>query len=187
MDPAGVRSVYRLALRAISASVLHSSRSVHHLRRLYKPTFRAGLVVASKLQNSKLQPEERVELEWWLKTWNSRVDGTLKLLIYSAKARGVPDLVTRNLSHLFHSYYAMRNHQTLRTAGEWNPHLTHYDVRPLSQKVQRKQAMESEIESKGWDGLTQAIRMAESTAGLSLGRLEYDLHIRRYKGQKFRR
>ncbi|KZV84638.1 hypothetical protein EXIGLDRAFT_776311 [Exidia glandulosa HHB12029] len=189
MDPAGVRSAYRLTLRAISASVMHQSRSTHAIRRLYGPTFRGAAQVAQALRDDQLQPAERTRLTGWLRTWNARVDETLKMLLNSAQSHGLTSKITRNLSHIQCMYMDIEDYRISRTHGEWDSQRPDEDRQRLipKPKAVEKKKEEREIEDKGWGPLSQVILMAENTAGVHLGRLTFNKEMRRLRGKALRR
>lgn len=70
--PQSFTSLYRLFLRATSASVLHQSRSTRSLRRLWRPTFKYAGNVIHRLQSETLGTPERARMESWLKVWDTR-------------------------------------------------------------------------------------------------------------------
>jgi hypothetical protein len=64
-------SVYRLFLRATTASVLHHSTATSNLRKLYRPIFTEAARVESQSRTTK-DPETREALQKWLIDWNER-------------------------------------------------------------------------------------------------------------------
>ena len=62
--PTNFRSVYRLFLRALSASVLHHPVATTNLRRLYKPVF-----VQAAAINRSLDPPAA---QRWMSEWHQR-------------------------------------------------------------------------------------------------------------------
>ena len=69
--PATFTSLYRLFLRASSASVLHHTVATRNLRRLWRPTFDGAATVAKRLHVSQ-DVTERSRLRDWLNTWEKR-------------------------------------------------------------------------------------------------------------------
>lgn len=67
--PSSFTSLYRLFIRASSASVLHHRAATRNLRKLWKPTFREAAVVIHKLQSPTLEISERERLEEWRSVW----------------------------------------------------------------------------------------------------------------------
>lgn len=70
--PPTFTSLYRLFLRATSASFLHQARSTRQLRRLWRPVFDGAACVLVKSQSEHPGSLERQKLEEWLRTWDSR-------------------------------------------------------------------------------------------------------------------
>lgn len=70
--PPSFTSLYRLFLRASSASVLHQNASRKQLRRLFRPVFDAAARVVGDLQSNQLSRSERMNLEHFLNTFNQR-------------------------------------------------------------------------------------------------------------------
>lgn len=67
--PSSFTSLYRLFIRASSASALHHRAATRNLRKLWKPTFREAAVVIHKLQSPTLEISERERLEKWRSVW----------------------------------------------------------------------------------------------------------------------
>ena len=67
--PPSFTSLYRLFLRASSASVLHHRAATRHIQTLWKPTFREAAVVVIKLQSPNLGTTENERLEKWRSRW----------------------------------------------------------------------------------------------------------------------
>jgi hypothetical protein len=67
--PSSFTTLYRLFLRASSASVLHHRAATGYVRTLWKPTFREAAVVTLKLQSQTLETPEREKLEKWRSRW----------------------------------------------------------------------------------------------------------------------
>ena len=70
--PTSFTSLYRLFLRASSASVLHQNASRKQLRQLFRPVFDAAAQVVGDLQNNQLSPSERMRREHFLNTFQQR-------------------------------------------------------------------------------------------------------------------
>ena len=62
--PMKFRSVYRLFLRALSASVLHHPAATTNLRRLYRPVFVEAAAVCRSLDTPAAQR--------WMSEWHQR-------------------------------------------------------------------------------------------------------------------
>jgi len=67
--PRSFTSLYRLFLRASSASVLHHRAATRYVRTLWKPTFREAAVVILKLQSPTLGTSQKERLEKWRSRW----------------------------------------------------------------------------------------------------------------------
>ena len=67
--PSSFTSLYRLFLRASSASVLHHRVATHNVQILWKSTFREAAVVIHKLQSPTLGVSEKKQLERWRSIW----------------------------------------------------------------------------------------------------------------------
>lgn len=70
--PSSFTSLYRLFLRASSASVLHQNTARKQLRRLLRPVFDAAACVVRDLQNNRLSHLERIRHERFLNTFQQR-------------------------------------------------------------------------------------------------------------------
>lgn len=70
--PPTFRSLYRLVLRATSASVLHHTAATRSLRALWKPTFHGATDVIRRLQSGAADVAEQQKLENWLMIWERR-------------------------------------------------------------------------------------------------------------------
>lgn len=70
--PAEFRSLYRLFLRANSASVLHHSPSKVQLNRLWRPVFDEAALKIHMLQRRDVDPTERGRMVEWFHTWHKR-------------------------------------------------------------------------------------------------------------------
>lgn len=63
--------VYRLFLRATSASVLHHNVAKKQLRSLWRPHFREAAKILHTLQDRKLSAYERTRREGWMVKWEN--------------------------------------------------------------------------------------------------------------------
>jgi len=168
--PASLTSVYRLCLRASSASVLHHRVAAANLRRLLRPTFDAAANVTKQLQNGPSNTDEQAQLKAWLNTWEERMDTTLSLLYTSSQSRGLPHKLTRNLSFL-----VLSEHQRLikhHPQKAWEPqiHAASTPKPPDLRKEEREKRLEDFV-SNAWAPLSQVVKLAEGRDCLSLGRL----------------
>jgi hypothetical protein len=78
--PPSFTSLYRLFLRASSASVLHHRTATRHVQTLWKPTFREAAVVSLKLQSPTLGTSEKERLEKWRFRWELSSELSRRLL-----------------------------------------------------------------------------------------------------------
>ncbi|KAG8220449.1 hypothetical protein J3R82DRAFT_3143, partial [Butyriboletus roseoflavus] len=70
--PPSFTSLYRLFIRASSASVLHQNASRKQLRQLFRPVFDAAAQVVGDLQSNQLSRSERIRREYLLNTFHQR-------------------------------------------------------------------------------------------------------------------
>lgn len=70
--PPEFTSLYRLFLRATSATVLHSGPATRGLRRLYRPSFQAAALTIKRLKSPDSDPKEEENLKGWLKEFDIR-------------------------------------------------------------------------------------------------------------------
>lgn len=70
--PPSFISLYRLFLRASSASVLHQNEARKQLRRLFRPVFDAAAQVVKDLHSNQLSPSKRIRSECFLDTFQQR-------------------------------------------------------------------------------------------------------------------
>ncbi|KAH0588626.1 hypothetical protein J132_01613 [Termitomyces sp. J132] len=170
--PASFKSLYRLSLRAASASVLHHKVATANLRRLLRPTFDAAARVIRELQNGCHSSPGQERLKIWLNTWEKRMDNTLALLYISSQSRGLPHEITRNLSFL-----VLGEHQRLVTRPNqraWEPQIPADPLKPLKPLDPKKQEKKKQLEAfvtNTWAPLSQVVKMAEGRDGVSMGRL----------------
>lgn len=102
LSPA-VRSLYRIFLRATSASVVHHSTGTRCLRTRFRPVFEQ---YARLHQTRPTTPEIAKQI----REWDERIDNTLSFLQNSATTSGLPHKLTRNLSLLVNSRYLEQKH-----------------------------------------------------------------------------
>jgi len=174
-------SLYRLFLRTASASVLHHTVATRNLRTLWKPTFSGAAQTIRRLQHSPTDVIEREKLENWLKTWERRMDRTLALLYTSARSRGLPHELTRNLSFLVLGNREWSERHYFQPTQYWKPQLPptskEYQPTPVLPDTQKARNREAKLQrwqafdDKAWGALGQVIRMAEGRHGISLGRV----------------
>jgi hypothetical protein len=67
--PPTFTSLYRLLLRATSASVLHHTSATRGLRQLWRPTFREASKVFRRLNDESCEKTEREKSLEWLRVW----------------------------------------------------------------------------------------------------------------------
>ncbi len=70
--PSRLTSLYRLTLRAASASVKHHAGATRNLRALYRPVFEDAAKVAKDLVWSTERSEELEGKERWFVEWEKR-------------------------------------------------------------------------------------------------------------------
>ncbi|KAH9833530.1 uncharacterized protein C8Q71DRAFT_773888 [Rhodofomes roseus] len=182
--PAEFTSLYRLVLRATAASVLNNGSATQQLRVLWRPGFDRAAEVLHRLQSTPLAESERTTLQRWYGAWEARMDKTLSFLSNSARSRGLPHRVTRNMSHLLWSYrfytskVSLWEHDSSRP--RWKPNLpqNHDAYKPHGLKpgtrledIQSRKARRADMNDEQWAALDEVILMAEGREGLSLGRI----------------
>jgi len=173
MEPAGVRSAYRLLLRAVSASVLHSRRSTFVLRRLYRPLFDSAYPQSHILVDASKPQANRDDAERWLSSWNTQLDATLQMLVSSAQNAGLANRLTRNLSHLSSDLARKDKGRLTRSVvnwnGQWTPEQLTVNMRSARSSL-AKRAATQKLARQGLNSLHKVISMAEGTSGVLLGR-----------------
>ncbi|CAE6466516.1 unnamed protein product [Rhizoctonia solani] len=146
-----VRSLYRIFLRATSASVLHHSTATRCLRTRYRPVFE-HYVGLHQAQATKKR------LAGVIREWDERMDNTLSLLQNSAVSRGLPHKLTRSLSQLVHSRFLEHEH-TLHP--KYDPNRGATKPQPPTPTALLSDELHRMLE--------ETTRLAEGTAGLVLG------------------
>ncbi|KAN0081455.1 hypothetical protein V8E55_009079 [Tylopilus felleus] len=171
--PPSFISLYRLFLRASSASVLHQNEARKQLRRLFRPVFDAAAQVVKDLHSNQLSPSKRIRSECFLDTFQQRMDGTLSLLLNSAQYRGIPHRAIYNMNQLRKTHAAWV-HGKYYSKHVWKPKAPLGD-NPQPHAARRPRAIDriekSRIHEHCWDALGEVVRMAEGRHNLSLGRL----------------
>ncbi|KAF8058747.1 hypothetical protein FPV67DRAFT_516028 [Lyophyllum atratum] len=177
--PQSFTSLYRLCLRASSASVLHHRVASANLRRLLRPAFDAAADVTKRLQDAPQNPVEQAELKAWLNTWERRMDNTLALLYTSSQSRGLSHKLTRNLGFL-----VLAEHQRLvkhHPQKAWEPQIRspHAPPKPLDpRKEERKKRLE-EFVANAWAPISRVVKLAEGRDGVTMGRISFATMSRR--------
>ncbi|KAH7921026.1 hypothetical protein BV22DRAFT_1020178 [Leucogyrophana mollusca] len=178
--PPSFTSLYRLLLRASSASVLQKPSATRSLRALWRPTFEHAAQVICALQHNTENPTERDKLRTWLDIWERRMDNTLSLLTTSAQSRGLPHQLTRNLSWLRKAHVNWVKDRYYGHKQPWKPQLPvsspEYKLKSLVPETTRannqlaKNRRYRQFDEKSWDALGEVVRMAEGHHQISLGR-----------------
>lgn len=188
--PSSFISLYRLFLRAGSASVLHQKAARKQLRWLFRPIFDVAARVVGDLQSNQLSRSERARRELFLDIFQQRstwmnysllvsshlsVDGSLSLLLNSAQYRGVPHRAIYNLNRLRNAH-AVWTHRKYYSGAKnaWNPKVAvAHNLKPHApQRPRDMDRMEKDrIQERCWDAFGEVVRMAEGRHNLSLGRL----------------
>jgi hypothetical protein len=110
------------------------------------------------------------------------VDSTLDILYNSAISRGLPHQLTKNLAYIRETEYA-RTVTGLAKLPKWQPQDTSIPQvpKPLYARQLRKieeKREQAQFSDNALGALDEVIRMAEATAGLTLGR--HKIIIRRW-------
>jgi len=179
--PPSFRSLYRLALRSISASVRHQPSATRSLRTIWRPTFEAAASVSHRLQDPDTSLEEHEKLEKWYAAWQSRMDNTLSLLCDSATSKGVAKKAIQNLSFLHRSHRTWVRERYYGQKNIWKPNLKSGEYHPpilpprdgrsrFYQNLEQKQNARV-YDEDAWNPLSELVQMAEGRDGVSLGRV----------------
>ncbi|KIY46128.1 hypothetical protein FISHEDRAFT_75971 [Fistulina hepatica ATCC 64428] len=169
--PPTFRSLYRIFLRAASASVLHHNAGKKYLRKLWRASFDDAVKVI-RLLESPLSDAERLRWGTWWEAWNARADRTLQLLYTSSQSRGLEHRLTRNLGLLSHSEQLWLNS---RRFPVWKPQapprlqLGRVPAKELAREA--RQARWLDLNLTSWGGIQEVVRMAEGKDGLLLGKI----------------
>ncbi|KAI0333333.1 hypothetical protein GY45DRAFT_1272526 [Cubamyces sp. BRFM 1775] len=172
--PPSFRSLYRLFLRATSASVLAHPKATNRLRRLWRPIFDEAARVIRQIDDDRLPASQRNSLVRWYMRWERRVDNTLSLLYRSAVSGGLPHRVTQNLSHMIDANATLRSpiQPSKRPwRGQLPPDAPEYRIRPV------KPLPPAQVEAglhfhRARRLLGELVGMAEGWSGISLGRTQ---------------
>ncbi|KAG8692153.1 hypothetical protein FRC08_009979 [Ceratobasidium sp. 394] len=149
-----VRSLYRIFLRATSASVLHHSTGTRCLRSRYRPVFEQYF----QLHRSQIPQNKRLAE---IREWDERLDNTLCLLQNSATFRGLPHLLTRNLSLLVNAHLKEQAHVIY---PKWDP------ARGTSNKSPQAENRTTALAAQLEQCMAENLELAEGTAKVVLGR-----------------
>ncbi|VDC02835.1 unnamed protein product [Peniophora sp. CBMAI 1063] len=174
--PPSLTSLYRLFLRAASASVLDQHTARKQLRRLWRPNFESAARIIRDLDRADTVPTERARLEEALRVWEQRADNTLALLMNSSGSRGLPHKLTRNLASL---NYHIRDTHTPKAGPQWKSSPDYYvDLEAafknrLKQERGQSKGASPEYNRQAWGALEEVVRMAEGSAGVLLGQPKY--------------
>jgi hypothetical protein len=182
--PPSFTSLYRLFLRASSASVLHQNAARKQLRRLFRPVFDAAARVVGDLQSNQLSRSERTRREHFLNIFQQRMDGTLSLLLNSAQYRGVPHRAIYNLNRLrkAHTVWIYGKYYS-GSKNAWDPKAAVADnSKPRAPQRPRDidRIERNQVHEHCWDALGEIVKMAEGRHNLSLGRL----HLKPWTSEK---
>ena len=186
--PSELRSLYRLVLKASSASVLHARPATPRLRVTWRPTFETAAQMAQKVQHSPSTDDgarAAAQAQEWLNKWEKRststnafmqsicsltrraatVDNTLSLLYSSAISHGLPHKLTRNAHALSKCRKDWLSSTYDRPAAPWKP--TGELVRAKPKKLQKGKNESGEL---AWNMIGEVVWMAEGRDKFMLGR-----------------
>lgn len=175
--PPEFKSLYRLFLRGLLRAVGNQYGPFGNLRKLYRPLFRTAARNIIKLDDAGRQAQHE-NLRRWIQTWDQRMDGTLALLANAGRTYGLPSTLLHNLGQM-HMRVRTR-YLPLHRYPQWNAKLV-----PSSQAYETPQYRPGTRETKKrlqelrWKALDEdvynpvgeAIKLAEGTGNLSLGRV----------------
>ncbi|EJT99543.1 hypothetical protein DACRYDRAFT_109643 [Dacryopinax primogenitus] len=168
--PVRFTSLYRLVLRATSASVRHHGAASMQLQALYRPEFIEAAKVVKELERKQEQDKAK---ERWYADWEQRMYNTISLLVLSANPlkSNVPSRLTRNTSSLRYSLIGPMGSQRLRSTSRWNPQKPQsIIVRNAGIASQSGNDEREEIYNAVGRVLDEAFAGAEGSAGIVLGR-----------------
>lgn len=201
--PPKFTSLYRLFLRAISASTLHNGPATRRIRRLYKPNFEAAARNIRHLENMEAGTAESVQIQKWLDTFDQRskkivssamktsdliyvfaltVNNTLEMLHTSSYSRGLAHQLFRSLAFLSRFQYSWSYERYLRPASYWNPKLPpnspEYKPQDLMEgsrksNKEKNRMQMQKIKDKTWNAFGEVINMAEGRDGVIMGRVKW--------------
>jgi hypothetical protein len=208
--PAEFSFLYRLFLRASSATTLHNATSKRCLRRLYRPSFEAAATIIHRLQCLNETSGEAETLRRKLAIFDERgeysskcflmcvievvsysANNALAFMLSSSRSRGLPHDVMKQLTHLeLTNYYWVTQHAS-HPKRIWDPQLPHnseeYTLYPPTRysrtavKSFRKREEDFEFRNKMWGPLGEAIQMSQGRDNLICGKAQFN---RRKFGQK---
>ncbi|KAF8331459.1 uncharacterized protein EI90DRAFT_3057998 [Cantharellus anzutake] len=158
LDPTRLRSLYRLTLRAISASVLNQPTATRNLRFLYRPIFED---VVMKLAHSPSRE--------WKDHWTHMTDETLELLYSSAVSKCLAHKAIRNMSWIVQGHLRSLYPRNLPKWDSKKPPERAIIVTQKGAKLPSQKA--SQIAARIDYGLGEVIKLAECSGGITLGRL----------------
>ncbi|KAI0629710.1 hypothetical protein C8Q77DRAFT_303951 [Trametes polyzona] len=170
--PSTFRSLYRLFLRAASASVLAHPKATADLRKLWRPVFDNAAKTIRQLEGERLPNDRHDVLTHWYLRWEERMDNTISLLYSSAVSRGLSHRVTQNMHRMVQANATLREPaRPLKKPwrGQLPPDSPEYKPKPLKPLTPTQMEMR-EIFSTSPRLLGEVVGMAESWGGLSLGR-----------------
>ncbi|KAF8312209.1 hypothetical protein DL93DRAFT_1325060 [Clavulina sp. PMI_390] len=185
--PPSFRSLYRITLRALSASVAHHRAAARNMRRLYRPTFDQAAAV-------HMSPAS-MERASWLAEFDKRMDNTIAFLIVSATVNSTAHKVTQSSALQLHAQLASSHSSSSSSSSslpspssspllnegpviKWDP-LNPSHAADLAAKRAARRAKTSERKKRIADAAVRnewAVRevrsMAEGMGGIVLGRKE---------------
>lgn len=178
--PPSFKALYRLILRATSASVLHKTSARKNVVKLWRPTFDNAAqfirVLESRQSSSAVCQRHKALLD----IWQRRMDNTLTFLLSSAQSRSLPHKVIRNANILSGTHRIWVRENYYRGIKQWNPQrpptACEYDPRSLLPKDRRTMNLRAKtregkkVNELCWNALGEVVRMAEARHDLSLGR-----------------
>ncbi|KAI8978224.1 hypothetical protein BD414DRAFT_421979 [Trametes punicea] len=168
------RSLYRLFLRATSASVLAHPDATATLRKLWRPVFDEAVRAIRRIDDDSTPASRREILTRWYYRWERRVDNTIPLLYSSAVSRGLPHRLTQNLSQIIRANENLRDPSRPSQRpwrGQLSPDAPEYKRKPIK-PIPAKQAelgMQFRIAPRL---LGELVGMAEGWGGVTLGRTQ---------------
>lgn len=102
------------------------------------------------------------------------MDNSLQFLYNSAKSRGIPNDVTRNLAHFMGLEWRQAAH-SFKKMSKWAPHSPPKPSGAKELKNMAAKAQQDQFVHNATSARDQLLLMAEATAGLTLGRNQANL------------
>ncbi|KLO16206.1 hypothetical protein SCHPADRAFT_938107 [Schizopora paradoxa] len=185
--PPSFTSLYRLVLRASSATVLHTRPAKTYLRKALRPSFEAAATVIHLLEEQEVKRETdgssqtETEMRNWLEEFDERANNTLSLMLASTHSRGLPHQTIRNISLLNLGEKNFYREKQRTWLGRHPPSDPSYRVPtendPRLWRAAMRRIEDAKLAKHASEMLFETTRMAEGSSGLVLGRPRYIRYV----------